>query len=109
MRIDQNRDFGLTEHVDEAGRNCQAARINDASRRSGRKRANSRNAPANNANIARIPWRTSPIDDVPVTNNGVELLGRRDEQKHESQKRQEPRGQMELYVGGFTGLTNLRT
>jgi hypothetical protein len=63
-RVDQNGEFGLTQHVDEARRDDFAGGIDAPSRLSGAQVADGRNTPVSNADVSRVPRRTRAIDDV---------------------------------------------
>ena len=71
-RVDQNRHFRLAEQVDETGRNHFASRINRALAGRGCEIADGRDSPVADADVTRIPGRTSPVDDVAVGDDEVE-------------------------------------
>jgi len=75
MRIDQNREFRLAQHIDKARSNDETLRVNHAAALRIGERADLRDAPVGDADVAGIPWRASAVDNVAVANDEIKLLG----------------------------------
>ncbi len=76
MRVDQNRHFGLTQHVDEAGRNYVALRVNDSLGRHVPENTYLRDSAVNDADVAGVPRRARAVDNVAVANDQIKRLRR---------------------------------
>ncbi|MBV8436254.1 MAG: hypothetical protein JOY95_01925 [Silvibacterium sp.] len=77
MRIDQHRRFGLPEHIDKAGRDDHAVRINEFCSGSVAEHANTGDMSVRDANVAGVPRRTGTVDDAAVADDDVIVwLGR---------------------------------
>ena len=73
-RIDKDCVFRLPEHVDEAGSDDLAARVDSAGARRVMKIPDGGNLSVANSKIARIPGRACAIDDVAVSDDDVVRL-----------------------------------
>ena len=73
--VHQNRQLGLPQHIDKAGRNDATAGIDGLAARRGCQIANRRDASAANTQIRRVPGRAGPIDDVAVDDHRIEGPG----------------------------------
>ena len=71
-RFDEDGEFGLAEHVDEAGRDDLAGGVNGALAGRGSKVADRGDFSLADADIAGIPRGTSAVDDVAVGDDKVE-------------------------------------
>src|SRR5689334_25273220 len=75
MRVDQDCQRGLAQHVNEARRDHHTARIKGAFGRSAAEKANGGDASVANADVARVPGRTCAVNDVAVADDEVVRRG----------------------------------
>ena len=71
-RIDENGEFGLAEHVDEAGSDDFAGGVDGAFARGGGEIADGGDFSVADAEVAGIPGRSRAIDDMAVGDDEVE-------------------------------------
>ena len=71
MRVDQDGDLGLAEHVNEAWRDDHSVRVNRALGCGRAQKADGGDASIANADITRIPGRAGAVNDVPVADDEV--------------------------------------
>src|SRR5689334_8699051 len=71
MRIDQDRQLGLAEHVNEARRDDHAVRVNGALCRGAAQKSDGGDTAVANADVARVPGRTGAINDVTIADDQV--------------------------------------
>ena len=71
MRVDQDRQLGLAEHVDEARRDHHAVRVDGALGLRRAEKADGGDAAVANADIARVPGRAGAVNDVAVADDEV--------------------------------------
>src|SRR5439155_11588117 len=71
VRIHQNRQLGLAEHVDEARSYHHTAGVYGALGRRVRQIANHGNLTVANADVTRIPGRAGAVNNVAVANDNV--------------------------------------
>ena len=80
-RLSTRIELGLAEHVDESGRDHHAAGIQDALRRH-IQLADGRDLAITDSDVAKVPWRSGPINDPPVSYEHIDgriAAGRRPE------------------------------
>src|SRR5208283_2033186 len=70
-RIDKNGRLRLSQHVDKARSRNFALGVDRALARGAREIANSGDAPVADPDVARVPRRASPVDNVPVGDHEV--------------------------------------
>src|SRR3954467_4392189 len=71
MRIHQDRNLRLSQHVNEARRHDHAMRVDGTLARRGTYETNGRNAPIANADIAEIPGRACAVNDIAVADDEI--------------------------------------
>ena len=75
MRIDQDGEFRLAQHVDKARSDDETLRVNHAAALRIGKLADLRDTPVDYADVSGIPRRAGAVDDVAVANDEIELRG----------------------------------
>lgn len=71
MRVHQNRELGLAQHVNESRRDDHAVCVNGAFGLGRAQKADGGDASVANADVARIPGRAGAINDVAVADDQV--------------------------------------
>lgn len=89
MRVDQDRQLGLAEHVNEARRDNHAVRVNGARGLRRAQKADGGNASVANADVARVPGRARAVNDVSIADDQVVRSGGLGVQGRERQKKDE--------------------
>jgi len=84
MRVDENRQFRLTEHIDETRSSHKAAGIDITGRAIVRKFADLGDASIDDSDVTRIPGRAGPVHDVCVTDYDVEIAPMNEQWQHAS-------------------------
>ena len=85
MRIDQDGQLGLPQHVDEAGGHHHPVRVDGSLGGGARQIADRRNAAVTNADVAGVPGRTGAVDDAAVADDGVVGTGSGQEQSQQEE------------------------
>src|SRR5438105_8002748 len=75
MRIDENRQLRLPEHVDESRSDDHPFRIDALLGGGAGEMADRGDASVPNPDVAAVPWRPGSIDDVTVGDQDVEWAG----------------------------------
>ena len=71
MRVDQDRQLRLAEHVNEARRDHHAVRVNRPLGLRRAEKADGGDVPVADADIARVPGRAGAVNDVAVADDDV--------------------------------------
>ena len=66
MRVDEDGDLGLAEHVNEARSDHHAVRVNSALRCGRAQKTDGGDPPVAYADITRVPGRAGTVNDVPL-------------------------------------------
>lgn len=75
MRVDQDRQLGLAQHVNEARRDDHAVRVNGAFGLCRAQEADGCDTAVANADIARVPGRAGAVNDMAVADDEVVVGG----------------------------------
>ena len=86
MRVHQDGQIGLAEHVNESRRDDHAVRVNGARGLCRAQKADGRDASVAYADVAGVPGRAGAINDVAVANDEVIGGGRCVEGREERRK-----------------------
>jgi len=92
MRVDQDRELGLAQHVNEAGRDHHAVGVNGLLCAGMRKVTNGGDATVAHTHVALVPRRAGTVDDVAVTDDqivGGSALGESRERRGEEEEAEE--------------------
>ena len=74
MRIHQNRELGLPEHIDEPRRHHHAVRVDGLLCRGLGELPNGRDSSISNSHVSGIPRRSRAVDDVAIANYHIKSL-----------------------------------
>ena len=85
MRIHQNRQLGLPQHVDEPRRHHHPVRVDCRLRPVFRDLSDGRDSSVSNRNVARIPGRSSTVDNAPIMDYHIKPLCRRNYAERQKQ------------------------
>ena len=98
MRIDQDRELGLAEHVNKTRRDNHAVCVNGAFCLRRAQKADGGDTSVANADIARVPGRASAVNDVPIADDEVVGLSRDSEKTKEGEGGDQQRSKIPGHV-----------